>query len=231
MLRTILFDFDGVILDSENLHYEAFRRVFEEEGIPLARETYYESCLGFNDVECCRWGLRGIGRIEEAGELERLTRRKAAYFEELLRSGTRFFPGVCDFIRAAGGKYPLAVTSMARREEIEFALGKAGLADLFRVIVSGQDVERTKPDPEAYEKTLRLLNARLSLNGTEHEIRPQECLVVEDSSAGIQSAKAAGMHVLGLAQTEEAGRLKAADRVLPSLEGVSLEDVEALFNP
>lgn len=231
MLRAILFDFDGVILDSEDLHYEAFRRVFEEEGVSLARETYYESCLGFNDVECFRWGLRGTDRIEEAGGIERLTGRKAAYFEELLRSRMRFFPGVRAFIRAAGRKYPLAVTSMARREEIEFALGKAGLADLFRLIVSGQDVERTKPDPEPYERTLRLLNAHLSLNGTERAIRPQECLVVEDSSAGIQSAKAAGMHVLGLSQTEPAARLKAADRVLPTLEGVSLEEVEAFFNP
>ena len=229
MIRAILFDFDGVILDSEDLHYEAFRRVFEEQGVSLARETYYQNCLGFNDIECIRWGLAETGRIDEAGALEPLVRQKSVYFDELLKNRMRFFPGVCDFIRAAGGKYPLAVTSMARRGEIEFALRKAELSDLFCLIVSGEDVKNTKPDPEAYEKTLSLLNDRLSLLGLEQSIRPGQCLVIEDSAAGIQSAKAAGMRVLGLAHTEEADRLSNADRVLPSLEGVSLEDVEAIF--
>ncbi len=230
MLKAILFDFDGVILDSEEYHYEAFQRVFEQEGVSLTRETYYQNCLGFNDVECFRWGLKETGKINEAGGIEALTERKAVYFEALLRNQMRFFPGVCEFIRAAGEKYPLAVTSMARRGEIEFALRKADLADLFCLIVSGEDVEKTKPDPEAYEKTLHLLNTHLSLTKTEREIRPEQCLVIEDSSAGVQSAKAAGMNVLGLTQTEDPARLKAANRVLPSLDGVSLEDVEALFN-
>lgn len=231
MIRAILFDFDGVILDSEDLHYEAFRKVFDEEGVSLARETYYQKCLGFNDVECIRWGLGETGKIDGAGGLESLTHRKSVYFDELLENHTRFFPGVCDFIRAAGGRYPLAVTSMARRQEIEFALRKANLSDLFCLIVSGEDVEKTKPDPEAYQKTLSRLNAHLSLTGPERSIRPEQCLVIEDSAAGIQSAKTAGMHVLGLAHTEEAARLKNADRVLPSLEGISLEDVEAIFSP
>lgn len=231
MLKAILFDFDGVILDSEEYHYEAFQRVFEEEGVSLTRESYYQNCLGFNDVECFRWGLKGTGKIDEAGGIEALTDRKAVYFEELLEKQMRFFPGVCEFIRAAGKKYPLAVTSMARRGEIEIALSRAGLSDLFRLIVSGEDVEKTKPDPEAYEKTLHMLNAHLSFTKTEKEIRPEQCLVIEDSSAGIQSAKAAGMNVLALAQTEEPDRLKtAADQVLLSLDGVSLEEVEALFN-
>jgi len=230
MLKAILFDFDGVILDSEEYHFEAFQRVFEEEGVSLSREAYYRNCLGFNDVECFRWGLKGSRKLEEPGGLEELTDRKAVYFEDLLRNQMRFFPGVCEFIREAGEKYPLAVTSMARRGEIEMALRKADLADLFRLIVSGEDVERTKPDPEPYDKTLRLLNTHLSLTNTEREIRPDQCLVVEDSSAGVESAKSAGMNVLALAQTEEPEHLQAAaDQVLLSLEGVSLEEVEALF--
>jgi HAD superfamily hydrolase (TIGR01509 family) len=232
MLRAILFDFDGVILDSEEYHFEAFRRVFEEEGLSLSRESYYRNCLGFNDVECFRWGLEGTGKIEEPGGIEELTDRKAVYFEDLLRNQMRFFPGVCEFIRAAAEKYPLAVTSMARRGEIEMALRRADLADLFRLIVSGEDVERTKPDPEPYEKTLRLLNTHLSLTDTGEAIRPEQCLVVEDSSAGVAAGKAAGMNVLALAQTEEPERLQAsADHVLLSLEGVSLEEVENLFRP
>lgn len=228
MLRAILFDFDGVILDSEDLHYEAFRRVFEEEGVSLTREAYYRECLGFNDVECIRWGLAGTGRINEAGGLEALTRRKSSYYDALLHRKMRFFPGVCDFIRAAAERYPLSVTSMARRAEIEAVLSKADLSRLFCVIVSGEDVERTKPDPEAYEKTLSRLNARLDLEPG-RRVQPSECLVIEDSAAGIESAKGAGMRVLGLAHTEEVDRLRLADRVLPNLEGVPLRDVLALF--
>ena len=232
MLKAILFDFDGVILDSEEYHFEAFQRVFEEEGVSLTRKAYYRDCLGFNDVECFRWGLKGAGKIDEAGGIEALTERKAVQFEKLIRNQMRFFPGVCEFIRAAGERYPLAVTSMAQRGEIEMALRKADLADLFRLIVSGEDVEKTKPDPEAYEKTLHLLNVHLSLTKTDREILPEQCLVIEDSSAGVTSAKAAGMNVLALAQTEEPDRLQAsADHVLLSLEGVSLEEVEALFQP
>ncbi len=230
MFKAILFDFDGVILDSEGSHFEAFQRVFGEEGISLTREEYDANCLGFNDLECLRWGLRKAGKIEEPERIREMNDRKAVYFEERVNREMRFFPGVCAFIRAAGERHPLAVTSMARRKEIEGALAKAGLTDLFRLIVSGEEVARTKPDPEPYEKTLRILNALLSLTGTGREIRSRQCLVVEDSAAGIQSAKAAGMHVLALAQTEEPDRLEAADHVLPSLDGVSLEDVEALFH-
>jgi HAD superfamily hydrolase (TIGR01509 family) len=228
MLRAILFDFDGVILDSEDLHYEAFRRVFEEEGVPITREVYYRNCLGFNDAECIRWGLGRTEKLREPGGLEELTRKKSVYFDGLLENQMRFFPGVCDFIRAAARKYPLAVASMALRREIEFTLKKAGLSDLFCVIVSGEEVEKTKPDPEAYQKALSGLNAHLSLEPAQW-IRASECLVIEDSAAGIGSAKAAGMRVLGLAHTEDSARLQEADRVLPSLEGVTLEDVEPLF--
>jgi HAD superfamily hydrolase (TIGR01509 family) len=228
MLRAILFDFDGVILDSEAYHYEAFRKVFEEEGFTLSREIYYQNCLGFNDAECFRWGLKGTGKIDQAGGIDRLTERKAVYFDEFLRKEMRFFPGVCDFIRAAARKFPLSVTSMARRREIEATLRQAGLLELFCLIVSGEDVVRTKPDPEAYEKTLRRLNAHLS-PAPAQRIRAAECLVIEDSAAGIASAKGAGMRVLGLAHTEETLRLHEADRVLPSLEGVSVEEVLALF--
>ena len=229
MLRAILFDFDGVILDSEDLHYEAFRRVFEEEGVSITREVYYRSCLGFNDTECIRWGLGNTERLREPGGLEKLARKKSVYYDGLLENQTRFFPGVCEFIRAAARKYPLAVASMALRREIELTLKKAALLDLFGVIVSGEEVEKTKPDPEAYQKALGRLNVHLSLDPARW-IRASECLVIEDSAAGIGSAKAAGMRVFGLAHTEDATRLQEADRVIPSLEGITLEDVEPLFD-
>ena len=230
VLRAILFDFNGVILDDEDLHYEAFRKVFEEEGVRITRDAYYRYCLGFNDVECIRWGLAESGKTDRAADVEKLARRKSVYYDALIGHEIRFFPGVCDFIRAAAAKYPLAVASMALRREIDFALGRAGLSDLFPVIVSGEDVERTKPDPEAYRKTLSRLNRHLSLTNPKNSIRPSECLVIEDSPAGIESARAAGMRVLGLAHTEDAARLEGADRVLPSVEGISLEEVEALFD-
>ena len=95
MLRAIFFDFNGVILDDEDYHFEAFKKILGEEGVVLTHEEYFRDCLGFNDAECLRWGLKGQAGIGVAGGIEALVNRKAAYYEELLKEDTRFFPGVC----------------------------------------------------------------------------------------------------------------------------------------
>jgi len=228
MLKAVLFDFNGVILDDEEHHYGALKRVLEEEGIRISREAYYRDCLGFNDTECFLWALPDRAKIEEAGGMEALVRRKSVYYQELLKKNTRFFPGVCEFIRTAGKKYPLGLASMALRSEIEWALAKAGIRRLFLVIVSGEDVTKTKPDPEAYLETLSRLNRTLQDAGRS-QVQANECLVIEDSAQGIQSAKRAGMKTLALAHSVKTEELGEADCILSSLEDVSLGQVEALF--
>jgi len=228
MLKAFLFDFNGVILDDEDHHYESLKRVLEEEGVSISREAYYRHCLGFNDFECFLWGLGNAQRVRKTGGMESLVQRKSLYYQELLQAETRFFPGVCEFIRTAAKKYPLGLASMAHRSEIEWALAKAGIGRLFSAIVSGEEVTQTKPDPEPYLEALRRLNRKLRDAGRD-PVGPAECLVIEDSAQGIQSAKRAGMRALGLAQSVTAEELREADWVLPSLEHVSLNEVEVFF--
>lgn len=231
MLKAILFDFNGVILDDEAYHYESLRRVLAEEGVSITEEVYYRDCLGFGDVECFQWGMPDAAAIKTAGGMAALIARKSVYYEALLEEETRFFPGVCAFIRQAARKFPIGVASMALRKEIIFALKKADVVDLFTVIVSAEDVKRMKPDPEVYEKALQAMNRRLSQTTRTEGIHASECLVIEDSAPGIQAARAAGMPVLALTHTVPAEQLKAANHILASLENTSVEDLESLANP
>jgi len=229
MLRAIIFDFNGVILDDEEYHYLSLKRVLAEEGVDLAREVYYRECLGFGDVECFQWALPDEPLVRRAGGMDALLNRKSACYEELLRRDTRFFPGVCAFIRRAAGSFVLAVASMALRREIDLALRTAGLTDLFSVIVSAESVSNPKPNPEVYLKALEGLNRLLSARESVRPLRPEECLVIEDSVPGIRAAKAAGMRVVALTHTLGREVLEDADRILPSLEGVPPEQFHALF--
>lgn len=228
MLKAIFFDFNGVILDDEELHFESLRKVLEEEGVSITREAYYRDCLGFNDTDCFRWGLESEERLAQAGGIDKLVERKSVYYQQLLQREVRFFPGVCEFIRTASGKFSLGLASMALRSEIEWTLQRAGILHLFQAIVSGEDVGRTKPDPEAYLEALRRMNEALRRAG-KAEASAMESLVVEDSQPGIQAARRAGMKVLALAHTCRPEELEEADWVLPSLEGVSPEEVETRF--
>jgi HAD superfamily hydrolase (TIGR01509 family) len=229
MLRAIFFDFNGVILDDEEYHYLSLQKVLEEEGVSITREAYYQDCLGFGDVECFEWGIKTPESIRKAGGMEELVRRKSVYYERLLQKEAPFFPGVCELIREAASGYPLGVASMALRQEIDLALEKAGLTQLIPVIVSGEDVSRPKPAPDVYEVALVQMNLSLSRDNGRNKIVPGECLVIEDSIPGIRSARSAGMHVLGVAHTMDQAELDEADWTVPSLEGLSVQDLEAFM--
>jgi beta-phosphoglucomutase len=229
MLRAIFFDFNGVILDDEEYHYLSLHKVLEEEGVSITRDLYYRDCLGFGDVECFQWGLKSPSSIQKAGGMPELVRRKSVYYERLLEQEARFFPGVCELIREAAPRYPLAVASMALRQEIDLALQKAGLADLIPVIVSGEDVARPKPAPEVYETALLQMNLTLSRGNGRSKIVPPDCVVIEDSVPGVRSARGAGMRVIGVAHTVSEGELSEADWVIPSLLNLTVRDIETFM--
>jgi HAD superfamily hydrolase (TIGR01509 family) len=160
--------------------------------------------------------------------LEIISDRKAELFREHTASHRPpLFPGVVEFVKQAGSKYRLAIASGGRREQIIDALRDTPIEQDFTVIVSADDCAAGKPDPAIYSYTLKLLNAQ--------EPRPPlitaaECLVVEDSMAGIRSAKAAGMGVLAVATTYPIEKLSEADLVLPTLEGATLHLVTDHFS-
>lgn len=227
MLRAILFDFNGVILDDEEYHFESFRRVLEEEGLSISRTDYYRDCLGFNDEQLFQWRLGDPDRIDRAGGMERLVSRKSVYYERLLAEEMRFFPGIRSLIRSVASRYPLGVASMALRREIEFALRRAGILEMFHVIVCDEDVSETKPDPEVYLRALERMNQEVFRHPAA-PLLPAECLVIEDSVPGIQAARAAGIPVLAVCNTVGADELQAADWILRDVQGLSVGDIEAL---
>ena len=226
MLRAILFDFDGVIADSEPAHLRAFQDTVAAEGIALDEETYYNHYIGLPDRACLRAILKDAGKDVTEEAFEALFSHKAARYLDALREGAVVMPGAAAFIQRARVRYPLAVASGALREEIELVLEQAALRACFVDIVSAEDVRRGKPHPEPFLTALNSLNLRI---GPSPLIQPGECLVVEDALHGITAAHEAGMKCLAVATSCPIYRLGAADMVAPNMEGVVLGRIEDMF--
>jgi beta-phosphoglucomutase-like phosphatase (HAD superfamily) len=214
MLRAIIFDCDGVIADTEPLHFAALQRVLAEEGFTLTEEEYYRYYLAFDDRGCFRKAFSNL----TTEKLAELIARKAGYIEPVMRTHLRLFPGVADFIRRAALVYPLVVASGALRHEIELVLELGGVRDCFLAIVSAEDVARGKPDPESFLKAHQILNAHLDI-----PISPEQCLVIEDSLHGVEAARLARMPVLAVTNSYPRDQLSKADIVVESLDGLSLD--------
>lgn len=224
MLRAIIFDFDGVIVDTEGFHFEALQRVLKEERIPLTWDEYTQHYLAMDDKQCLRAIHARHEREVTTQKIQELTERKTTLFFSHAADSVATFPGVKRFIHQAAQKNPLAIASGALREEIEFLLTKVGLREYFPVVVAAEDVEKGKPDPEAYVTAL----ARLNRLGSGKVLRPSECLVIEDSRHGVAAATAAGMRCLAVANSYSPEELALAHAVVKSLEGlnpVQLDDL------
>jgi HAD superfamily hydrolase (TIGR01509 family) len=226
VLRAVLFDFNGVLVDDEPIHLEMFQRVLAEEGVSLSAEDYYAHYLGLDDRGCFAAVLAAAGEPATIPRLMRLIARKASYYRERIRGqGYPLFPGAFDLVQtlAAAGRM-LGVVSGALREEVEGALRQAGARDLFKVLVTAEDVAEGKPDPEGYRRALEALNALPPL--PERLVHPHEVLAVEDSPAGLEAAAAAGLLTLGLAHTYPAGLLARADAVAERIRDLDLAALE-----
>ncbi len=155
MLRAVIFDMDGVICDSEPLHMRAFQKVLSEEGISLLDQDYYDKYLAFDDRGCFQAAFKEKGRTMEPEKLSKLLERKARYFDQEMKEHVVIYPGVDAFVKKVSDRYPVALASGARRLEIEFVLKKAKIRGLFTSVVSADDVEKGKPDPESFQKALK----------------------------------------------------------------------------
>ncbi len=227
MLKAIIFDFNGVIVNDEPLHFQSMRDTLASIGVEVSKEEYWAKYLPLDDASCLEAICRDRQRKLSHDERWRLLELKALNYQKLLQDSVPLFPGAAEFIRAAAKKYPLALASGARRDEIEATLRAAGLEPFFRVIAGAEDFVRGKPHPDSYLFALQQLNRKM--NGKESQIHPRECLVVEDSVGGVQGARAAGMMCLALTNTYPAESLGAANRVVSSFRDVRLEDLEQLW--
>ncbi len=229
MLRAILFDFNGVLVDDEPLHLELFQRVLSEEGMSLSKEDYYEKYLGFDDRDCFTSVLESAGEPADIGRVMRLITRKSAYYSEAIhQQGFPFFAGALELVReAAEAGLMLGIVSGALRDEVEGALDQAGVRGVFKLIITAEDVKESKPDPEGYRLGLESLSSRPPLPG--RLVHPHEVLVIEDSPAGLEAARSQSLTTLGVAQTYPAKKLAIADAVVGSLATVTLRRLRELY--
>jgi beta-phosphoglucomutase len=225
MLRALIFDFNGIIVDDEPIHFELFKQVLAEEGIKLTEVDYYARYLGFDDRGAFTAAYREHGRSLDEKLLARLIDRKAIYYQSEIRSKVRIFPGVEKLVITLVPVLPLAVASGALRQEIETILSAAGLLKHFAVIISAEDVDHGKPEPEIFLKALARLNAQVE-DG--HPIDAADCLVIEDSKEGIRGARRAGMKCLAVSNSHPTELLQEANAVVRSLEEVDRSLLEQL---
>jgi len=225
MLRAVIFDFNGIIVNDEPIHFKLFQRVLGEEGIILTEDNYYARYLGFDDKGAFRAAHQDSGRPLTENKLAELIARKATLYQEAIRNHVEIFPGVKSLIANLAPKLPLGVASGALRHEIETILSTAGLLNHFVAIVAAEDVAKGKPDPEIFLKTLERLNAR---QGKSNQIDPADCVAIEDSKEGIKAVRRAGMKCLAVTNSHPAELLAEAHTVVKSLEEVDFELLQTL---
>jgi beta-phosphoglucomutase len=223
MLRAVIFDFNGIIVDDEPIHFELFQRVLAEEGITLTEEAYYARYLGFDDRGAFMAGFRENNRSLTDEKLAELIDRKAAYYQQAIRDHVTIFPGVKNLVYDLAPRVPLAVASGALRHEIVTILKTAGLLNCFQAVVSAEDVKQGKPEPEIFLTVLAKLN-----KGVTPHIEAAECVVIEDSKEGIRGARRAGMKCLAVTNSHPEEMLREANAVVKSLEEVKLAFLQSI---
>ena len=223
MLRAIVFDFDGVIANSEPLHYEAYRAVLADEGVSLSRDDYYARYLGYDDAGAFRAiGADAAGGFSDA-RVASLIARKADRLEALERNRSVLFPGAASAVRLAAAAFPIAIASGALGAEIRRVLDRERLTSCFTAIVAAEDTPSSKPAPDPYRRAISLLSLAIG-----SELEPCECVALEDSRWGLESARAAGLKTVGVAQTYDASELSSADLVIASIAAFDLQAISHL---
>jgi HAD superfamily hydrolase (TIGR01509 family) len=219
-----IFDFNGVLVDDELVHRDAFRDVLTPLGVTFTDEQYVERYLGFDDIGAVRAMLVDSGRTPSDAEVRSLADAKRPFYMRRAEAELIIFDGAAEVVRARAAKGPVAIVSGALRDEIHFALGRMGLEGVVEIIVSAEDTVRCKPDPMGYELGMAALAKRVGA-------RAKSALVIEDSLAGIESAKSAGLSCLAVAHSyPEAALLAAgADAVVPRIRDAADGFIDALY--
>ncbi len=208
MIKAILFDFNGVIIDDEKLQMRAYQQVFQPYDVPLSEAQYFQA-LGMDDRTFVRSAFANASRELADDLLETIQKDKTEIHRRLLTDDLPLFHGVKTFLKAAAREFTLGLVSMANREEIGYIFERARLTPLFSIVVSAEDVNVCKPAPDCYLKGLEKLNEYLRQAG-QPSLQASDCLAIEDSPPGIASAQAAGMHTLGVTNTVSEAELRAA---------------------
>jgi beta-phosphoglucomutase len=222
-LQAIVFDFDGVIADSEPLHLRAFQQALADEGIDLSSEEYFARYLGFDDVGLMEALARDRGIAMSDRHVTALVARKGAALQGMMHSGSVLFAGAREFIREAAASVPIAIASGALRHEIDEIVHGAGLGDLFATIVASGDTPQSKPSPAPY----LLAFERLRASAGPH-LDARRCVAIEDSRWGLESAAGAGLRCVAVTNSYPASELTGAELIVDGLKALTLPMLDRL---
>jgi beta-phosphoglucomutase len=229
MLGLVIFDFDGVLADSERAHFETICNTLVENELSLDWAAYCEKYLGYDDAECFTAILKNQGQKPGEALIKALCQRKRELFAQRLGERSVLFEGVEELLlKLREAKIPCSIYSGSTRPEIDFILGQENLAGYFIDIVTAENVTCGKPDPEGYLLSLKQTNQ--ILNG-QADITADQCVVIEDSMWGITAAKEAGMKCLALETSYPAKMLTEADLVVKDLGHVNVPILKCLSPP
>lgn len=223
-LHAIIFDFDGVIADSERLHLRSYQDIFAPLGFQLTADTYYTHLLGYDDVGVFRTFARVNGQDWDDETIRRLMAEKTRRYEELTAQGEMLFAGAADFVRQAAARVPIAVASGALTHEIEEILDRADLRSQFIAVVGADQTARSKPSPEPYLEAF----ARLQ-EGSGRVLDPRRTVAIEDSKWGLLSARDAGLRLVAVTNTYDAAEFAGlAELIVGGLDALTLAALDEL---
>ena len=222
MIRAVIFDLDGTLVETEPLHFAAFNEVLRPDGVEIGFEDYTARLIGLNDRDCFATVLRENGKDAGEQHVADLIARKTGVYQAIIAERDVLYPGAEKFVRDCAQRFPLMIVTGTLRAEAETILRRAGLRELFLDIIAAEDVDRGKPEPDGFIAALGRIGFLLRQRDP---VLADECLAVEDTPAGIEAAHRAGMKVLALCHMVPAGDLAAADVVRASISELELDDV------
>ena len=229
MIKAIFFDFNGVIIDDETIQMKAYQEVLSGHEVNLIEEWYFEA-LGMDDRTFVKAMFERAKRPLTDPVLETVIGAKTDLHRQMIEDELPLFPGVLKFLKATSRHFQLGLVSMANKAEVGYVFQRANLTLYFSVVVTAADASMCKPAPECYNAGLTKLN-ELRQRERQLPLLPSECLAIEDSPPGIESARAAGMRTLGVTNTVSAEALRAAgaEIVTASLADWTVDAVKLLY--
>jgi beta-phosphoglucomutase len=231
MLRAVILDFDGVITDSEILHFRALNSVLATFGFSMTKKDYYQYYLGLSDLDFFK-ELEQKGKLQlDSRQMQQALDEKKQLYEKLAMTESRIIEGVRDFLEMLRqNNIPMAVCSGALLSEINLILEGAKLRHFFDCIVSAEQIKKGKPAPDGLLLTLQKLNCRKASCGEKSQIQimPNQCVVIEDSRWGLEAAKLAGMHPVAVTNSYDAAQLTPAEKVVDCLSELSINSLQKL---
>ncbi len=216
LMRAVIWDMDGVIVDTGEYHYRSWRDIFKKQGVDFS-EKDFQCIFGQRNDTIIR---KTLGKELTQAQVDSIADDKDNYFRQLVKSHVTPFPGVIDLLKILNANGILAaVASSAPLENIRLIMAEAGTAEYFQAVVYGREVSEGKPSPQIYLLAAQKLGAE-----------PANCIVIEDAVAGVEGAKRAGMRCIAVTNTHEAAGLNKADLVVDSLEKVRISEIKHLLN-